>query len=422
VTTHVAYRENAPLHMSDRDIDTTVALTHRLALRGSVYDSRENGARATIGTVGLRLPIAQFLNLTLERSITSTGDGTFATSTAAAAITAGNVHLYHRYQYGRYDSSSASLDPSAALPREAFQSTASYAHGPRFNVSLQLATEWRPDGLLDRWEQLETTMRLTAATHLTVATAFPRLDDPSRLHVRLQHQLTPQYSLEVEYGQLSNYQAVPIETDRPRFQLMLRKTFATATSMRGGDVQGRVLDQTGRPVAGARILFGPYVTDSAADGTYGFHHLPAGEYELTLNEDHLPADYAWDHRDLHLTISASSRLTEDLLVTPLNAIHGRVYVDRNHNGRFDPGEGVAGAVLRLGERATATDRDGGYRFYNMAPGRYDIVLDVARLPAEMAPGPVTTVAVTLDDGRPATGADLLVTARTKPILWKEIKR
>ena len=98
----------------------------------------------------------------------------------------------------------------------------------------------------------------------------------------------------------------------------------------------------------------------------------------------------------------------------MNAIHGRVYVDRNSNGRYDAGEAVAHAVLQVGDRVTATDTNGAYSFYNLWPNAY--VVRLTNLPSEFLPG-IAELSVTLLDGAPVTGADFRVIVRDKPVIW-----
>ncbi len=133
----------------------------------------------------------------------------------------------------------------------------------------------------------------------------------------------------------------------------------------------------------------------------------------------LPADYAWDGRRLPLVLHWSSRIHADLLVAPLNALHGRVYCDRNGNDRFDPGEAVTGAVVHLDGRVTATDQHGAYSFYNLPPGPYAPRLDREKLPAEFEATGAVELAVDLGDTGPVTGADFRVTAKMKPIIFQE---
>jgi hypothetical protein len=182
-----------------------------------------------------------------------------------------------------------------------------------------------------------------------------------------------------------------------------------------------VVDYIGRPVAGARVRLGPYSADSDIYGAYVFTHVPRGDLDLSLDPNLLPADYAWDGRVRRVSVTPSTRAMIDLMVAPLNTIHGRVFADRNGNGRYDAGEGLAGAVLRLAERVTATDADGGYDFYNVMPGAHEVRLDAARLPSPYEIKGPASLAVELRDDRPVTGADFVVAPKPKTIIWREIK-
>jgi hypothetical protein len=187
-----------------------------------------------------------------------------------------------------------------------------------------------------------------------------------------------------------------------------------ATPARGATVTGRVIDHSGRGVAGARVILGPYTADTNASGIYTLAHVPRGAYELSLDAALLPADYAWDGRREPVTVTTSGTVQIDLKVAPLNAIHGRVYVDLNNNERFDAGEAVANAVLAAGDRVTASDVNGAYSFYNLWPATYTIIL--TNVPPGYMAG-TTQLTVTLLDGAPVTGADFRVMPKDKPIIW-----
>ena len=112
----------------------------------------------------------------------------------------------------------------------------------------------------------------------------------------------------------------------------------------------------------------------------------------------------------------------DLAIVSLRAIHGRVYIDRNGNGRADEDEAIAGAVVRLdqGSTATLTIESGRFDFYNLQPGRYDVWLDVARLRSDLelaSPGRLT---ITLQPDCPATDVEFMLAVHDKPILMTEL--
>jgi hypothetical protein len=332
-----------------------------------------------------------------------------------ATFGAGHLRVFHRHEFGDYSRFRSGL--STTIERQQTQSMASYMRGSRLHLTLQLATQRTDAGEVQNWEELQASVGVTRSTTLRLVTAVPEVRDPHRLRAYLRQELPGRFALQADYGRLSTFQDVPFEVDRTRFKIMLYKTVNAATPARGAEVGGRVLDQTGRPVAGARVRLGSYSVDTERTGAYLFTKVPRGDYLLSLDPDCLPADYAWGGRGLPLTLSWASRTHADLVVAPLNAIHGRVYSDRNGNGRFDFGEGIAGAAVHLRDRVTATDAAGGYSFYNLAPGPYNVGLNVEKLPADVeAVGPIE-LAVELGDSRPITSADFLVKPKVKPIIF-----
>jgi hypothetical protein len=323
-----------------------------------------------------------------------------------------------RYEWGDTHARQGGL---LSVQRDQLHSMASFTPGPRLNVAFRVATAWQATGPSQNWLEAQATIRPARMTMVQITAPVPQAFDADRVRVLLEQGLPRQFSILAEYGRPSPYQEIQYGAAPPRFRLMLRRSFDVATPAAGGTVSGLVLDYVGRPVAGARVRLGGYATDSDATGHYAFSHVPSGDFELTLDPEFLPADYAWDGRTRRVTIKSSSRVVNDLVVAPLNAIHGRVYADRDGNGRFDPGEGVADAVVRLGERVTATDTLGAYDFYNLMPGSHVVLLEISKLPAGFAAGDRTTLTVALREDRPATGVDFVIVAKAKPVIWRTIK-
>ena len=210
------------------------------------------------------------------------------------------------------------------------------------------------------------------------------------------------------------------EHETSRVMITIRKTWQIASPSRGGDVRGRAIDQAGNPVSGALVSLGPYSAITDAAGGYAFSRVPNGEFELALDKNRLPVSYAWDEQPRPLTVTGRSRAKVELHVIPLNTMSGRVYIDRNGNGRFDEDEGVAGAVISVNESVTATDVTGTYAFYNQPPGRYIMRLDVPRLAKGLAPASAAALDVELTDSQPFAGVDFIVAMHDMPIIMSEL--
>lgn len=386
---------------------------------GSWQRSVRDLNRSEWRSLAVRVPLGRSFAVTLERTLlqsNASADVVWATGVAGRQ---GPIAFYQRYQWGRAEMLDAGLFSS--FDRQQLQAMAAYTPGPRLNVTLQSATQWAPSGGPQHWLEMEATLRPGRRTLLQVASPMPQTFDTSRLRLRLEQGLPGRFLISAEYGRLASFQGVQDARERPRAKVMLFRTWDLATPARGGDVSGQVLDYLNRPVPGALVRLGPYTAESDALGEYRFARVPAGEFDLSLDADFVPADYAWDGRARRVRVRASGRQTIDLFVAPLNAVHGRVYADRNGNGRFDAGEGVVNAVVFLGERATSTDVHGAYDFFNVPLGAQTLRLEGAKLPSSFAAGANTELHVELTDSRPVTGADFVVVARTKPIVWKEMK-
>jgi hypothetical protein len=293
-----------------------------------------------------------------------------------------------------------------------------YLANPRINFDYQVNMHWQEGSERDQYEQLVSTYQLSPRTQLQTVTAFPELADPQRVRVRLNHQLRSNLSLLVDYGQLTPFQSGDVSNDRRGFRVMLRKQYSFSTPSRGGEVCGRVLDEAGRPVNGVVVQLGPYRAVSGPDGRYRIRSIPSGSYHLALEETTVPANCRPGSGARNLTITSRSREQVDLMVIPLNAITGHVYEDWNGNGRYDPGEGIAGAVLLLDEFATTTTAGGGFGFYNLEPGHYTVRLDPQRLPEGYRASGPAEIAVDLPADRPAAGADLQLEKVAKPIIFQ----
>ncbi|HEX5215098.1 MAG TPA: carboxypeptidase-like regulatory domain-containing protein [Vicinamibacterales bacterium] len=410
--------QRSPVRAIDRSLFAEVPVARGFAVGGSVVRSDVAGERGTWRSIFLRVPVSRWMRLTFERTFSESANITQALSAVSANVAAGRLQTFYRQHWGETTMNLAGVPES--IERQQIQSMAAYNAGTRVQLTLQMATGWSPHGAAQHWEELQTSVRLTNHSTLQVVTAVPDFGNPERLRARFVQQLPRAFAVEAEFGRLSAFQSIPGELDRSRGRVMVSRTFDIATPSRGGRIDGSVVDHAGRPVAGARVLLGAYAGVSDADGHYTFLHLPRGTYELSLDTAFLPAAFAWDGRRQTLVVTPTSRSTASLLVAPLNAVHGRVYVDRNSNKQFDTGEGVEGIVVLLDDRAVATSADGAYSFYNVWPGAHLVHLDTARLPATFQPAAGVERPITLGDDAPVTGVEFPLTVIGKPIQWRGI--
>ena len=264
-------------------------------------------------------------------------------------------------------------------------------------------------------------LQLGHRTRAQFVTAFPNVFDFQRFRVRLTQRLSQTLELEAQYGRLSAFQLDRASAgEKSRVLVTIRKTWQVESPARGGEVGGRAIDQAGYPVPGALVHLGPYsaLTDDA--GEYRFTRLPDGPFALALDKDTLPAAFALDEKPRPLTVTRDSRERIDLQVIPFNAIGGRVYLDRNHNGQWDDGEGVPNAVVGVNGSVTATTATGAYAFYNQPPGRFTIRLDVKRLAKGLVPASLAEIDIELTAGYPLLGIDFKVEKKDMPIIMREI--
>ena len=402
-----------PISVRDLSLSGDLNVWRGLAVSAGMFRSIEPGDRSRWGVIGMRMPLRRFLDVGFERTFAESRERSQQSTAVMAHVVAPKLNVFHRYQTGGYEF--ASSGRSTVLERRQNQSMTTYSPGARVNLTLQLVTQMTDGGQTQHWEELQTTVKVTPTTALRTVTGFPGVSNRDHLQVYFRQGLPQRLAFQIDYGRVSAYQSIVRELDRMRFKVMLLKTVDVKTPVRGATVTGRVLDTSGHGVAGARVKLGPYTADTNAAGVYELAHMPRGEYDLSLEPYLLPADFAWDGRGERIEVGSGGTCRADLKVTPLNAIHGRVYVDRNRNHRFDAGEGVAGAVLVAGDRLTATDQEGAYGFYNVLPDTYEIQLRT--VPPEYDPE-TRNLTVTLQDGSPVTKVDFRLTKREKPIVWE----
>lgn len=410
-----------PVAGRDKGVSGAFNVGRGVAFSGAVRLSDAVGDSRQWQLASVRLPLARQASVTLERSWWSGSSDDGSTDALTVQLPLGPLRFIQRLQWGRTDYRQRAV-PFGFGSRQ-LQSTASYTPVPWGSVNYQQSTQWFDDGRVQEWDEVTSMLQLGRHTTAQFVTAFPDISDPRRLRARVTQRLSPTLLLDAQYGRLSAFQMTRAsEGEQSRVMVTIRKTWQLESPARGGDVRGRAIDQAGYPVAGALVRLGPYSAVTGETGDYTFTRVPDGHFELAIDKEKLPATYAWDEQPRPLTVTRGSRERVDLQVIPLNAIRGRVYLDRNRNGRFDEDEGVPDAVVAVNGSVTATSATGSYAFYNQPPGHYTVRLDVRRLAKGLAPASPAELDVELTADYPLLGVDFRVEKKEMPIIMREIRR
>jgi hypothetical protein len=121
-------------------------------------------------------------------------------------------------------------------------------------------------------------------------------------------------------------------------------------------------------------------------GGFRFDHVPAGEHELVLQANDIRAD-----------LVAATGLSQKIVLMPRvltntefrlvksGGIMGRVWIDRNGNGKFDDGDEPLADVhiLSSSGRDTYTDDQGYNQLSELPPGQQTIYIDQRYMPTGM---------------------------------------
>ena len=390
-------------------------------LQGSWSQGTSAGLRLGERLLSLRVPLRAAADLTLATDRAEIGHARQRIDSVEGSTAFGRLLLRGRWE-GR-EISLAGLVPGASLrltERDLFAS-ASFFAGSRLRIEAQ-AAERRPEtGVRDRWRQLSAALALWRGGTVEVFAASSSSGLGSTFRVRLDQEVRPGFSLFVEAGDVVTFQPATGAPDRTRLRLMVRRTWEVATPPAGTAVEGVVATSGALSPAGLPVALGPYRTVTGDDGRFAFPNVPPGEYELALREQAMPAG-AVAGPPTRVSVRRGESRRADLSAAPPGEARGWVYVDRNGNHRRDPGEGIAGAVVVLDDRATATATDGSFGFFNLPPGTHHVRIEAGHLP----PGLQAQIPTRMDLGLPAgesiDGLEFRLQERSKPVVFQEAKR
>jgi hypothetical protein len=414
------YHHQGPL---ERDLGATAAVDLWRAVRVGGAARRSEGATLSerFEQAFLQVQLGKGASARFERSHVRVAANDNSTNAAVLTLPIGPVHVLARWQ--DRDLETFSQYGQARVAERGLLAAASYAPSARVKLNLQIANEWLQDGRVRDFQEVNANVQVTRSTAVQATAALTDVESIDRVRLRISQKLQRDLTVIAEVGRFSAFQAPLVAGDAfpSRFKIFLRKDWSVGTPARGGRVAGRVVDQIGTGVAGVVVRLGSYRTTTSRTGGYAFERVPRGTYALTLDPDHLPASYAARDADRKVTVRPGQDIAQHFVLAPLNAVHGRVYADRNENGQCDAGEELAGVVLKVADALTGSGTDGRYAFYNLAPGPYRVEVLTDRLPAEYELRTPQSFDVQLEAGRPAHAADVRLVVKRKPIVFQTAK-
>ena len=162
-----------------------------------------------------------------------------------------------------------------------------------------------------------------------------------------------------------------------------------------------------------------FSTVTSGAGAYSFNNLPAGTYEVNLDQTTLPLNYYVTTTDpLVLTnlAAATNYTTADFGAAPGATIGDYVWNDMDNDGVQDATEsGLSGIRVyidansngsyNVGELNDITDANGGYTISGLSAGTYSVRVDAATVPLGYTATTVQPLSVTVTAGQNYVTAD-----------------
>ncbi len=385
--------------------------------------SRGDGAGLRLGErlLSLRIPLRAAADLTLTTDRSEIGQARERIDSVEGSTALGRLLLRGRWE--TREASLAGIVPGASLrfaERDLFAS-ASFFAGSRLRIEAQVIERQPEQGAGEQWRQLSAALALWRGGTIAAFATSDTAGLGNTFRVRLDQEVRPGFSLFVEAGDIVTFQPTTGAPDRTRLRVMVRRTWDVATPPAGTAVEGVVATSGALSPAGLPVALGPYRTVTNDDGHFAFPNVPPGEYDLALREQALPAG-AVAGPPARVSVRRGESRRTDLSAAPPGEAHGWVYVDRNGNHRRDPGEGIAGAVVILDDRATATAPDGSFGFFNLPPGTHHIRIETGHLPPGLQAQIPTRMDLGLPAGRSIDGLEFRLQERSKPVVFQEAKR
>ncbi len=171
-------------------------------------------------------------------------------------------------------------------------------------------------------------------------------------------------------------------------------------------------------VAQALLISDDQLARTDETGYFRFPPLAPGNYKIEISR--MPIGFSTTVAlPLAVTLGVNQILTVEIPVRPVATVRGRVFDDKNRNGRADSEEpGLRGVrLLAVGpKRVEMRTADDGQYMLQLEPGAYTISLDRTTLPRRYEPTTASSLSVALQIGQLVT-VDFGAAEVPRPILF-----
>jgi hypothetical protein len=160
-------------------------------------------------------------------------------------------------------------------------------------------------------------------------------------------------------------------------------TKSSVTGIAFNDVnKSGAFDESDTPVAGIDIVFDGKTYTTAADGTYVIYDVKEGRHSISISIDSLPQNFV-PAIPVNNTIDVK-RGSSYKFDIPMNStgasVSVRVFIDKNNNKKWESGEGVENASVKIAGSVYSTDTDGNVTAQLSKTGKMNIALNTKSLP------------------------------------------
>ena len=294
-------------------------------------------------------------------------------------------------------------------PSHRYITSLNYALNPKLRFDYQIVANCNKK--MNTQTRLRADYKLSPKARVWISTAFPEIFKKEDLKsIGFKYQPNSDWEFEAQY---QGFQ-------QNNFHIKLCKSFSFNTPTRGGTIYGKVIDSLKNPISQIKIKAKNYQVITNEEGEYEIKGIPSGDYEVVVVTETVPAKYQVKAVSQSVSLKSGGKKEINFQLIPLSSFIGQIYEDRNKNGQYDPGEGIPGVVLWVGDRITASDSKGSYGFYNLPPGSYGIYLDLERLPNGYEVEGEREKYIEMASYKPVTGIDFTLKTKKKEIIFQKI--